>query len=161
MDSCGTLWGMRKCARQAVCLRDESLIPSRLLADELGLFGLGLMLIHQADERTPLWALRPAHQPHAGLMGHPICLLCVTANAGSNNIFPSGATTLITGDYVVKIQVALVVMPAAVLAGVVVAVEDIAAVEFDFLAWHPVIFAQKHHRWNAQAHFDGLYGVVV
>jgi len=94
-------------------------------------------VIHAAGKRNvhkgpPLGALRFLQQLHPCLVGETIAFSCVAWNARTDNILPVGLTSTILGQYMVDVQAAAVKDDSAVLACVLVPLEDIVAGELHF-----------------------------
>ena len=96
------------------------------------------------DERPPFWSLRFPDQAHVRFAREPVALSRIAGDARANNVFPRGVTTAITGHNVIEIEFAAIEKLAAVLAGVLVALEYIVPGKFHFLLWKP-IKKQKHN----------------
>jgi hypothetical protein len=105
------------------------------------------------NERTPFRAFGFADQVHAGLERGPVCLAGITLDAGANDIFPGGGAAAIARDNVVQIEVFSVENFAAILAGVLVPLENVMAGEFHFLLGHAV--EEREHNDARHTNFEG------
>jgi hypothetical protein len=108
------------------------------------------------DERTPFRALGLADEMHAGFEGCAVAFECIALDTGANDVLPCGRAAAVTRDDVVKIEVFAVTNAATVLAGVLVALENIMPGEFDFLLGQAVKSEQEDHLGNADAEGNGL-----
>ena len=108
------------------------------------------------DERTPFRPLRFADEVHAGLEGRTVALERIALDAGAHNVLPGGRATAVARDDVVEIQVFAVANAATVLAGVLVALENVVPGEFDFLFRQAVEGEQENHLGNAYLEGNGL-----
>src|SRR5947207_2517182 len=106
------------------------------------------------DKRPPLGPLGFADQPHARFKRRSVRLLSVTPNTGTDNILPSGRAATVARDDVIQIEIFAIELPAAVLTGVLVSLEDIVTCEFDFLFRHSVEHHQQDHARDANAEGD-------
>lgn len=68
-------------------------------------------------------------------MGQAISLPRITGDAGTDDVFPSRLSSAITRHYMVKVEVASLKDPIAILAGILVPLEDIVSSELDLLFW--------------------------
>src|SRR5205807_5727707 len=85
----------------------------------------------QVQQRAAPRLLRLADQGHAGLARGAAALADVAGHAGADDVLPGGLAALAARDHVVQAQLAGRELLAAVLALVVVAGEDVPAVELD------------------------------
>ena len=83
-------------------------------------------------KRPPLRPLGLANEMQTGFLWGTVGLLGIALDAGANNIFPRRRAAAVAGDDVVQIQVLALKYPAAILAGVFVALKDVVAREFNF-----------------------------
>ncbi len=93
----------------------------------------------------PFGSFRPLEQFHPGFTRRTIAFERVALNARANNIFPCCRTTAITGNDMIQIQIPAIHHFPAVLALMFVALENIVAGEFHFLARHPVKKNKENH----------------
>jgi len=84
-------------------------------------------------EGSPLGSLGLAHETHVSLGRSAVGLARVAGNAGADDVFPSRGPTPISRNHVVEVQIAPIKDLAAVLAGVLVPLEQVVPGEFDFL----------------------------
>ena len=103
------------------------------------------------DERTPLGPLGFADQVHAGFLRRSIGLERITIDAGANDVLPGSGTAAITGNDVVQIQVFAIKNSAAILAGVLVALEDVVPGELNLFLGQMIVNHQQDHARNANA----------
>ena len=90
------------------------------------------------DERPPFWPLRFPDQTHVRFAGEPVALARIARNARANYVLPRSRPSAIARHDVIEIELAAVEKFAAVLAGVLVALEHIVAGKFYFLLWKPI-----------------------
>ena len=93
-------------------------------------------------------------QLHAGLLGRPVGLAGVAGDAGERAVLPGGLTALGAWEDVVDRQLLRARTGAAVLAGGVVALEDVATAERDRVVTRPVVPGQGEHLGHAEAEPD-------
>lgn len=103
------------------------------------------------DEWTPLRSLGLADEVHAGFLRSAVGLARVALDARAHDVFPSGRTATVARNDVVKVQIASLAAFAAILAGVLIPLEDVVPGEFDLLLRHAVIDQKQYHAWNANA----------
>ena len=108
------------------------------------------------DERTPLRPLRFSDEVHVGFQWSPIRLFGITRNAGTDDVFPGSGSTPVAGDDVVEVQIFPFEDLPTVLAGVLVALENIVARKLDLLLGHSVEKHQNDYARNADAEGDGM-----
>ena len=113
------------------------------------------------QERSPLRALRFANQRHLRFVRQSIALSGVTRNARANDIFPRRHAAAITRNNVIEIQIIPIERDAAVLAGVLVALENIVAGKLYFLLWKPIEYQQYNHTWDTDFERDGCNHLVI
>ena len=109
----------------------------------------------EMEHGAPLGPLRLVEEFHAGFGGGPVALAAVARHAGADDVFPRGFAAPVARDDMVEIEVLAVEFVAAILAGVVVALEDVVAREFHFLLRHPVEEEEQNHLGNADGERDG------
>lgn len=95
------------------------------------------------DERTPFRPLRLSNQAHMRFLWKSISLASIAWNAGTHHVFPGGLPTTVARQHVVEIEFVPVKSVTAVLASVLVPLEDIMARKLHFLLWQ-AIEQQKH-----------------
>jgi len=97
------------------------------------------------DKRAPFWPLRFPDQAHVHFTRKPVALLCITCDARTNHVFPSCRPSAIARDDVIQIEVAPVKHLAAILAGVLVALENVVPGKLYFLFRQPIENQQYNH----------------
>lgn len=114
-------------------LQIDKVIPIRVVAlpDE------------RANKGSPAWALGLADQVHVSLMRESVGFARVTLNTRGHNIFPRSAATAIPWDNVIHIQMARLKVVAAVLAAVIVALEEIFPGKSNFLHRQLIVATQE------------------
>ena len=100
------------------------------------------------DERPPFWTLRFANQTHVRFSRDPVAFACVAADARANHVFPRGRSSSVAWDDMIQIEFAPVKALAAVLAGVLVALEHIVSGKFHFLLRKPIENKKHNHSGN-------------
>ena len=85
------------------------------------------------DEWTPLRTLRLLDEVHAGLGRRAVGFARVARDTGADDVLPRGRPSTISRDDVVEVQLAAVETLAAILAHIVVALENVVARELHFL----------------------------
>ena len=103
----------------------------------------------QVQHRTPLRTLRLVQQLQPGLRRRAVALAAVAGHARADNVFPRRFAAAIARNNVVEIEVLAVELDPAILAGVVVALEDIVPRELHFLFRHPIKEKQQDHLRHA------------
>ena len=109
-----------------------------------------------ADKGPPLrpdWLL---DQPHASLVREAVARLRIACDAGAHDILPRRLAAFVAGQHVVEVQVALVEDLPAVLAGVLVALEDVRPCELHFFLRQPVEEHQHDDPRDANLEGDGV-----
>ena len=112
-----------------------------------------LVFFPNSEIRLPARCDRFVARVHIGLVRQFITLAGVALNAGGNDVFPTGLAALVPRDYVIEIQLPLRERQKTVLAGVLVAPENISTRKCDFLAWHFVVAREHDNFGNAQRDF--------
>ncbi len=97
------------------------------------------------DERPPLWPLRFADQAHVRFARKPVAFSRIAGDARANHVLPRSITTAITGHDVVEIELAAVEKLAAVLAGVLIALEHVVPGKFYLLLRKPIEHQKHNH----------------
>ena len=103
------------------------------------------------DKWTPLRSLRFADEMHVRLERRAVGLLRIALNAGAHNILPSRRAAAVSRDHMVEIQVLPFKDLPALLAGVLVAFEDIVASELHFFLRHTIKQHQHNHPGNTDS----------
>jgi len=99
---------------------------------------------------TPLGALGLADQMHPRLLRCVIGFAGVARYARAHDVFPGRGTAAVARDDVIQIQVFAVESLAAILADVVIPLENVVPRELDFFLRQPV----KHHQQDDARHAD-------
>jgi len=101
------------------------------------------------DERPPFWPLRFTDQTHVRFARKAVALAGIAGDARANHVFPSRRSTAVARHDVIQIEFASIESLAAVLAGVLVALEHIVASKLYFLFRKPIEHQQYDHPRNA------------
>ena len=109
------------------------------------------------DERPPFRADGLANQLHACSMREPIAFSGVTRDARANNVFPSRSAALVPWDHMIEIEIAPIKNLAAILAGILVALENVVARKLHFLSRHPIEKQEDYDTWDANFQGDGVH----
>lgn len=96
-------------------------------------------------ERTPLGPFRPADQRHLRFLRKPVPLARVTRDTGTDHVFPRGRPSAIARDNVIEVQIVSIEIMSAVLAGVLVAFENVMPGKFHFLFREPIEKEEDDH----------------
>ena len=107
------------------------------------------------DERSPFRPFRFADQGHLRFARQPVALARVTGDAGANDVLPRRGATAIPRHDVVEIQLAAVEHLAAILAGVLVPLENVVAGKLYLLLRQPIEKEQHDHARHADFPRDG------
>jgi len=91
----------------------------------------------------PLRPFRLPDQGHMGLVWESVPLACVTGDTGANNVFPGRQAAFVARQDVIEVQLLAFENLPAILAGVVVALEDVVPGKLHFFLRQP-IEEQKH-----------------
>jgi hypothetical protein len=113
------------------------------------------------DEGTPFGALGFADEMHAGFLRGAVGFAGVARDARANDVFPSGGAAAIARDNVVEIEVLALEKLSAVLTCIAVALENVVAGEFDFLAREAVEHEEQNDAGDADFEGDGGDGFRV
>jgi len=97
------------------------------------------------DERPPLRQLRFANQAHVRFAWKPVAFPRIATDTRANHVLPSGRPSPITRYDVVQIEFATIENLAAVLTGVLVALEYVVAGKFHFLLRKPIEHEKDNH----------------
>lgn len=109
----------------------------------------------ELHERTPLGLRRLAEELHARLGRSAVRLARIALDTGADDVLPRRRATPVARDDVVEIQVAPVHLLVAVLAGIVIALEDVMPGEFDFLLRQAIKHEEHDHLRHTDAKGDG------
>ena len=113
------------------------------------------------DERPPFWPFGFADQAHVRFARKPVALACIAGDARANYVFPCGRPSAIAWHDVIQIELASIENLTAVLASVLVALEDIVARKLYFLLWKPIEHQQYNHPWDTDFERDGCNHLVL
>ena len=107
------------------------------------------------DKWPPLWPLRFANQAHMRFTREPIALARVTRDARANHVFPCRRSSAVARHYVIEVEFAPIENFAAVLAGVLVALENVVARKLHFLLRETIEKEQHNHARDSDLPRDG------
>ena len=96
-------------------------------------------------ERTPLRSLRLSNQTHVRFLRQPVAFACVTLNARANHIFPCRRSASIARHDMIEIQLISLENMAAILARVLVALENVVTGKLHFLLRETIKKEQHNH----------------
>ena len=103
------------------------------------------------DEWTPFRPLWFADEMHVRLQRGAVRLFGVTLDAGADNVLPASRAATVPRDDVVQVQIFPFEYFSAVLAGILIAFEDVVTGELDFFLGHAVEKHQNDHAGNPDA----------
>jgi len=106
-------------------------------------------------ERTPLRSLRLPNQTHVRFLRKPVAFACVTPNARANYIFPCRGPASIARHNMIEIQLISLKNFTAILAGVLVALENVVTRKLHFLFRKPIKEEQNNHARHADLPRNG------
>jgi len=109
--------------------------------------------VHKGAPLGTFWFFQ---KRHPCLMRQTVSLACVAGNAGADDILPSRLTTPVTRKDVIDVEIAPIKVFAAVLAGVLVPVEDVESRELDLLFRQAVKQGEDDDSRNPDFQRDGL-----
>src|SRR2546430_6421554 len=96
-------------------------------------------------KRAPLRSLRLANQTHVRFLRQPVAFACVTLNARANHIFPCRRSASIARHDMIEIQLISLENMAAILARVLVALENVVTGKLHFLLRETIKKEQHNH----------------
>ena len=96
-------------------------------------------------KRAPLRSLRLANQTHVRFLRKPVAFACVTLNARANHIFPCRRSASIARHDMIEIQLISLENMAAILAGVLIAFENVVTGKLHFL-FRETIKKEQHNQ---------------
>src|SRR5438445_1158799 len=96
-----------------------------------------------------------------GLLGGAAAFANVATHAGANDVLPDALAALAARNHVIQAELRSRMFPAAVLALVVVAGEDVPAVEFHRLLRQLIVAHQPDHPRHLDFAVHGSHPVVV
>ena len=113
------------------------------------------------DEGAPAGAFRLFEEIHVRLVGEAVAFAGVTGDAGADDIFPRGQSAALAGHDVIEIEFLPIKAAGTILAGMVVALVDVLAGEFDLFAGEAL--EEEEHDDSGDAYFeaDGMDHVAV
>lgn len=109
----------------------------------------------------PLGSLRFANKVQPGLLRGAIGLQRITFNAGADDVLPACRPATVAGDDMVQIEILAITGLAAILASVLVALENIVPGEFDLFLGEMIIHQEKNHPRQTQSKRNGPDGFRV
>jgi len=113
------------------------------------------------QERPPFRPLRFPNQRHLRLLREAVTFAGVTRNARANHIFPSRGPAAIPRYHMIKIQIVAIERVPAVLAGVLVALENIVPGKLHFLFRQPIEKEQHDHARHPDLPRNRLNQLVI
>ena len=96
-------------------------------------------------KRAPLRSLRLANQTHVRFLRQPVAFACVTLNARANHVFPCRRSASIARHDMIEIQLISLEDMAAILASVLVALENVVTGKLHFLLRETIKKEQHNH----------------
>ena len=90
------------------------------------------------DKRAPFGPLRFADQAHVGFSRKPVALPCITGDTRADHVFPGRHPAAIARHHVIEIEVATFKNFSTVLAGVLVAFENVVTRKLYLLFRKPI-----------------------
>ncbi len=90
------------------------------------------------DEGTPLWPFRFADQMHPRLRRSTIGLVGIAGDTRTNNVLPRRGPSPVPRNDVVQVEVLAVKNFPAILAGILIPLENVMPGEFDLLLRQPI-----------------------
>ena len=102
-------------------------------------------------EWTPLRTLGFANEVQAGFLRRSVGLEGITLDAGADDILPTRRSAAVTRNYVVEVQVFAVACFAAILASVLIALENVMSGELNLLFREMIINQQQDDPGQPQA----------
>ncbi len=106
-------------------------------------------------ERAPLRSLRLANQTHVRFLREPVAFACVTLNTRANHIFPRRRSTSIARHDMIEIELISLENMAAILASVLVALENVVTRKLHFLLRETIKKEQHNHARHADLPRNG------
>jgi len=96
-------------------------------------------------KRAPLRSLRLANQTHVGFLREPVAFAGVTLDARANHIFPCRRPASVARHDMIEIQLISLENMAAILTGVLVALENVVTGKLHFLLRETIKKEQHNH----------------
>lgn len=100
------------------------------------------------QEGAPFRPFRLANQSHVSFPRKPVAFAGITRNAGAHYVLPRGIAAAVARDDMIQIEIVPVENVSAVLAGILVALENVVAGELHFLFRQSIENEQHDHSWN-------------
>ena len=107
------------------------------------------------QERSPFRPLRFSNQRHVRFARQPVAFARIARNARANHVFPRSGAATVARDDMIKVQVISIKKVSAVLAGILVPLENIVTSKFHFLLRQPVKHQKNNHSRNADLPRNG------
>jgi hypothetical protein len=112
-------------------------------------------------KRPPLGSLRFSDQAHVRFSRKPVPFARIAVDAGANHVFPSCGPAAVARNDVIEIELAAIKELAAVLAGVLVALEHVVPGKFHFLLREPIKHQQYYDARDPDLERDGRDDFMV
>ena len=100
------------------------------------------------NKGPPLWPFGFADQTHVRLAGKPIALARIAGDTRANHIFPRCCPSLIARHNVIQIEFAAIKQVPAILARVLVTLENVVTSKFYLFLRKSVENQQNNHAWD-------------
>jgi hypothetical protein len=113
------------------------------------------------NKRPPFWPFWFSDQAHVRVARKPVALARIAGDARANHVFPRSRPSPIARHDMIQIEFASIENLTAVLACVLVALEDIVARKLYFLLWKPIEHQQHNHPWDTDFERDGCNHLVL
>lgn len=110
----------------------------------------------EVNEGAPLWAFRFFDEAHAGLGGGAVGLAGIAGDAGADDVFPTGAASVVARHHVIEVEIFTVEHVAAVLTSVAVAFVDVVSGKFDVAPRDAIEEENDDDAGDADAERDGI-----
>jgi len=125
------------------------------VVEELFPGSVSLVAEVDVDEGIVLWLDGFLDEGHGGLLGRPASLLDVAIGTGADDVIPHRFSAHTPGDDVVERELTGGEAISAVLAFVLVASEDVSAIELDIGAREAVVKEQANDPRDGDVEIDG------
>jgi hypothetical protein len=113
------------------------------------------MIKGEMREWPPLGPFRSPDQSHPRFLWGLISFASVARNTRADDIFPRHLPAAITGHYMIEVQFPPFEEVAAILTGVLVALENVVPGELHLFLRHAVVEVQDNHLWETDAGPNG------